>query len=71
MQFIVWAILTAFIAGGVTVTILMWDRAHQPKLPPGDPDPRDLEKRLADIEERLEFAERLLAQDREKQKLNP
>jgi len=77
---VVWALLTGFITGAVWVGIIA--RRRQLRLPPGQPGLREdlerwlhvlgsMEKRLAEVEERLDFAERLLTRQREDERLAP
>jgi hypothetical protein len=77
---ILWALLTGIVTGGVWLGIVLAGR--QRRLSRQDPvlleDMRerllrleDVEKRLAEVEERLDFAERLLARQREAERLPP
>ena len=80
MEPILWALLTGIVTGGVWLGIVLAGR--QRRLSRQDPvlleDMRerllrleDVEKRLAEVEERLDFAERLLARQREPERLPP
>ncbi len=75
-----WALLTGMITGGVWVGIVLV--RHQRRLARLQPEVlEDLQRRvdelesvrgrLAEVEERLDFAERLLSQDRDAQRLPP
>ncbi|MEO8450344.1 MAG: hypothetical protein ABI647_11165 [Gemmatimonadota bacterium] len=77
---VVWALVTGFITGAVWVGILALRR--QRRLPPGQPGLREdlerrlhelgsMEARLAEVEERLDFAERLLIKQRDEERLAP
>ncbi len=74
-----WALATGFITGGVWVGILLLRRERrgaQPRAQIEDMQRRldeldDVGTRLADIEERLDFTERLLAEERAAGRLPP
>ena len=71
-QIVLWALLTGGITGAVWVAIVMFGR--QRRIDAGRRDLDDVnarlddldgaERRVAELEERLDFAERLLAQKR-------
>ncbi len=72
-QLVLWALLTGMVTGGAWVGIVLM--RHQRRLARLEPPPLDdvyrrldeLEsagQRLVEVEERLDFAERLLAQER-------
>lgn len=76
---IVWALVTGFITGGVWVGIVLLRRQH--KLSERQPllfrelqerwdQLESVDQRLAEIEERLAFAERLLTQQRDAGRLS-
>ena len=77
---IIWALLTGAVSGGAWVGIVLLRRqhrlsSHQLQLVE-DVERRldelaDVGNRLAEVEERLDFAERLLAREREEHKLRP
>jgi len=75
---IIWALLTGLITGGVWVGIVVWQ--HQRRLATFHPELLEemqarlveleaVADRLADVEERLDFAERLLAKSRDVERL--
>jgi hypothetical protein len=77
---VLWALLTGIVTGGVWLGIVLARR--QRRLTQQDPvlleDVRerllrleDVERRLAEVEERLDFTERLLARQREAERLTP
>lgn len=78
---ILWALTTGFITGGVWVGIVLLRR--QRRLSPPQPQQRleevenrlseleGIDRRMSEVEERLDFAERLLTKEREEQRLSP
>jgi hypothetical protein len=77
---VIWALLTGAITGGAWVGIVLLRRQHRASARQlqlvEEADRRldelaDVGERLAEVEERLNFAERLLAQDREEHRLPP
>jgi predicted nuclease with TOPRIM domain len=77
---IAWALLTGMITGGVWVAIVLLGRirriSDQQPAQPEDMRQRleeleQVERRLAELEERLEFTERLLIRQREAARLPP
>jgi hypothetical protein len=72
-QVVLWALLTGAITGAVWVAIVMFQRQHRIDAGRADLDEVDArlqqlegsEQRVAELEERLDFAERLLATHRE------
>ena len=80
LQTIIWALATAGITGGTWVGIVMYRRhqalAEEQQALMDDVARRsrvldNAEKRFAEIEERLDFAERMLARQREPDQLPP
>ena len=80
LQTIIWALATAAITGGTWVGIVMYRRqqalAEDQQALMDDVARRsraldDAEKRFAEIEERLDFAERMLAKQSEPERLPP
>ena len=80
LPIIIWAFATAAITGGTWVGIVMYRRqqalAEDQQALMDDVARRsraldDAEKRFAEIEERLDFAERMLAKQREPERLPP
>ena len=80
MNIIVWALLTGLITGGVWMGIVVF--RHQRELDRyGEDEVLDMERRLRELElavarmpeleERVEFAERLVAAERERRELQP
>lgn len=78
MNVIIWALLTGLITGGVWIGIVLL--RHQHELDRYDPDELlEMERRLAELEraakripqleDRLDFAERLLAMQRDADRL--
>ena len=78
MNVIVWALLTGLVTGGVWLGIIVFqhqrelDRFEADELTDLDRRTRQLEQavaRIPELEERLDFAERLLAERRETERL--
>jgi flagellar motility protein MotE (MotC chaperone) len=73
MQIVLWALLTGGITGAVWVGIVMYQRQRRIDHGRRDLDEMDTrldelegaERRVAELEERLDFAERLLTQKRQ------
>ena len=73
MQIVLWALLTGGLTGAVWVGIVMYQRQQRIDHGRRDLDEMDArldelegaEQRVAELEERLDFAERLLTQKRE------
>ena len=77
---IIWALLTGLITGGAWVGIVLVQRQRRLTLDQaglrGELERRldeleDVNTRLAELEERVEFTERVLAKDREASRLAP
>ena len=77
---IVWALITGIVTGGVWVGIVLLRRQHrlseQQAALFADMQRRvdeleNVDQRLAEVEERLDFAERLLTTQRDAQRLSP
>lgn len=73
MQIVLWALATGGITGAVWVAIVMYQRQHRIDAERADVDALErrmdhlesADERVAELEERLDFAERLLAAHRE------
>lgn len=73
MQIVLWALATGGITGAVWVAIVMFQRQHRIDAERADVDALErrmehlegADQRVAEIEERLDFAERLLAAHRD------
>ena len=79
-RIVLWALGTGLISGGVWVAIVLTRRqqelAERQQAMIGDVERRtaaldQLEQRFAEVEERLDFTERLLAEEREAKRLTP
>jgi hypothetical protein len=77
---ILWALLTGIVTGGAWVAIVLFQRVNRLSRP--DPELladlqhrldqlEQVEQRLAQVEERLDFAERMLVERREAGRLPP
>ena len=80
LNIILWALATGFISGGAWVAIVLMRRQHrlfddqaelQEHVHRRLDTLTDVEARLAEVEERLEFAERVLAEGRDPARLHP
>jgi hypothetical protein len=80
LQVVLWALLTGMVTGGAWVGIVLV--RHQRRLARLEPPPLDdvyrrldelegVGQRLAEIEDRVDFAERLLAEERAARPLPP
>ena len=79
LQIVVWAMATGFVTGAVWFAILFF-RRHPvkpvtPPLPPSpDPDPKlvdDMQRRLLELEERLDATEYQMKRDRVEEPREP
>jgi hypothetical protein len=71
-QILLWALGTGFVTGAVWFAILFFRRNARPKLEQPDPAKlEDLNRRLLELEERLDFTEHRITREKVEQPRKP